>query len=106
MWRYETVSSHFVCIATWWTCTVAFISFYDSLVVVFHSAFCSSVMADHSWKLGDFGSDLDDDDADEDEDDDEGVEEDDEGVEDDDEGVENDDEDDARTRVIKETRED
>ena len=78
---------------------VAFISFYDSLVVVFHVALCSSVMADHSWKLGDFGSDADDDDADE-------YEDDDEGVEDDDEGVEDDDEDDARTRVIKETRED
>ena len=69
---------------------VAFISFYDSLVVVFHSAFCSSVMVDHSWNVGDFGSDADDDDIDEDEDDDE----------------ENEDEDDARTRVIKETRED
>ena len=52
---------------------MAFISFCDSLVVVSHVALSSSVMTDHSWKLGDFGSDgagvNDSDDADADEDD-------------------------------------
>ena len=109
---------------------MAFISFCDSLVVVSHVALSSSVMTDHSWKLGDFGSDgagvndsddadADEDDADADEDDadadeyDADVDEDDadadeydaDADEDDaDEDDEEDDDDVARTRVRKEAR--
>ena len=99
---------------------MAFISFCDSLVVVSHVALSSSVMTDHSWKLGDFGSDgagvNDSDDADADEDDadvdeydadaDEYDADADEDDVDEDDADEDDEEDDdvARTRVRKEAR--